>query len=174
MGCKTRTGWRPLIMNMACMISACHHDNVLRETIQMKGNPRTTRWLHTLALALLLLCSAATAQAQAEYTGNTAGDLPLLEASLAETIQAAASGKQDSARLAMETLFHNWRRFRQRNIEGHPADKAFVADLEAIEARLYAASLAVDKENLPDARAELEAARLLLLTVQQRYPAPPA
>lgn len=140
----------------------------------MKDTPRTTRWLHVLALALLLLCNAATVQAQAEYTGNTAGDLPLLEASLSETIQAAASGRQDSARLVMETLFHNWRRFRQRNIEGHREDKTFVADLEAIGERLFAASLAVDKENLPDARAELEAARLLLLAVQQRYPAPPS
>ena len=140
----------------------------------MKNTPLWIRWLHTLTLALFLLCSAATVQAQAEYTGNTAYDLPLLEASLAETIQAAGSGKQDSARLAMETLFHNWRRFRQRNIERHPEDKTFVADLEAIEQRLFAASLAVDKENLPDARAELEAARLLLLAVQQRFPAPPS
>jgi hypothetical protein len=171
---KTRAGRHPLTTSKVRSISSYHDDNVLRETWLMKDTLHLTRWHHTLALALLLLCSAATAQAQAEYTGNTAGDLPLLEASLAETIQAAASGKQDSARLAMETLFHNWRRFRQRNIEGHPEDKAFVTDLEAIEQRLFAASLAVDKENLPDARAELEAARLLLLAVQQRYPAPPS
>jgi hypothetical protein len=94
-----------------------------------------------------------------------------MEGSLAATIEAAASGNQAQARLAMEILYHNWRLFRQKNIEGHPEDKAFVADFEAIEDRLYAASKAVDKKDLPDARAEMDAARLLLLTLQQRYPA---
>lgn len=126
-------------------------------------------WLQAVVLALAF-ATGGISGAQEQFTGAVRDDLPLMAGSVAATAQAAASGDQDKARLAMETLYHNWRLFRQRNIDAHPEDKAYPGDFEAIEQRLYAASQAVDMENLPDAGVELDAARLLLLTLQQRYP----
>ncbi len=119
-------------------------------------------------LAALLAVGAGSARGQ--LTADLNHDMALLEQSIVSTIAAIDSGDRSAARLAMETLFQDWRRFRRMDYAGAPEDPQFVPDLDVVEARLYAASQRIDAGDYADARAELEAARIMLLVVRGRHP----
>jgi len=69
----------------------------------------------------------------------------------------------------MKTLFQDWRRFRRMDFGGAPQDLEFVPDMEVVEARLVAASQRVDRGDYAEAPSELAAARIMLLTVRERF-----
>lgn len=126
-----------------------------------------TSWLSCAMLAAILVFGPGVARGQ--MNANLIHDMGLLEQSIVSTIAAIDSGDRSGARLAMETLFQDWRRFRRMDFGGAPDDSQFVPDMEVVEARLYAASQQVDRGNYPEARSELEAARIMLLTVRERH-----
>ena len=107
--------------------------------------------------------------ARGQMNANLIHDMDLLEQSIVSTIAAIDSGDRNAARLAMETLFQDWRRFRRMDFGGAPGDSQFVPDMEVVEARIFAASQQIDRGNYAEARSELEAARIMLLTVRERH-----
>jgi hypothetical protein len=125
------------------------------------------RWRNVFLL--IAAFAAGTVHAQLEMVGNMEKDLALLEGSLLPAISATGDANQDGARLAMEDLYRLWLTFRRMNIEGHPEDTQLAPDVEAIEARLWAASQLIDGGKLFDAHVELESARTLLFTLRVRY-----
>jgi hypothetical protein len=124
------------------------------------------RWLSCF---VLVAAFAAGAAAHAQMVGEMDKDLALLESSFLPAISATGEANQDGARLAMENLYRLWLTFRRMNIEGHPEDAQLAPDLEALEARFWAASQLIDGGKLSDAHVELEAARILLLMLRERY-----
>lgn len=122
------------------------------------------RWMLAMLLALGCIASIPQARAQ-EMTSNFEADMAVINNALSATLAATSANDLPAARVSMEQLYRLWRTFRQRNIEGRPQDAQFAATLIKAEERLYAASLQIDQEKLPAARAELEEARKLLNSV---------
>lgn len=124
-------------------------------------NPNTVRrWM--LALLLALGCFAAVPQARAQMTGIFNTDIVTIESALSAA-QSAAGGKDvAAARVNMEELYRLWRLFRQKNIDGRPNDPQFAPNMMKAEQHLFAATQRIDKEDLPGARKELDAAQILL------------
>lgn len=117
-------------------------------------------------LAALFAVGAGSARGQ--MTADLIHDMALLEQSIVSTVAAIDSGDGDAARVAMETLFQDWRRFRRMDYAGAPKDPQFVPDMDVVEARLFAASQEIDEGNYAGARAELEVARTILRVVRDR------
>lgn len=133
----------------------------------MTGSVSLTTWLSCVMLSAILALGSGVARGQ--MNADLPHDMDLLEQSISATIAAIDSGDRNAARVAMETLFQDWRRFRRMDFDGAPNDSQFVPDMEVVEARLYAASQQIDRENFADARSELEAARIMLLMVRERF-----
>ena len=126
-----------------------------------------TSWVSCLMLSAMLALGPSVARGQ--MNADLPHDMDLLEQSISATIAAIDSGDGDASRVAMETLFQDWRRFRRMDFDGAPQDPEFVPDMEVVEARLFAASQQIDRGNYADARSELAAARIMLLTVRDRF-----
>jgi hypothetical protein len=126
-----------------------------------------TSWLSCLMLSAMLALGPGVARGQ--MNADVPHDMDLLEQSISATIAAIDSGDRDAARVAMETLFQDWRRFRRMDFDGAPQDPEFVPDMEVVEARIFAASQRIDRGDYAEARSELAAARIMLLTVRERF-----
>lgn len=131
----------------------------------MSKRNRPMTWLQVLTV----IAGFAAGAVHAQMIGDLQNDMALLDAALVPALSATGEENQDKSRLAMEELYHLWLTFRRMNIDAHPDDARLVSDLDAIEARLWAASQRVDSGKLSDAHAELEAARILLLMLRERY-----
>ncbi|MGA0024752.1 MAG: hypothetical protein ACO3F9_08905 [Burkholderiales bacterium] len=132
---------------------------MIRELFSMQG-------LRLVLLALVLAAGAL--QARAQMTGDFAGDSAILDNALAATVAATAKSDAEASRLAMEELYRQWRIFRAKNFEAFAGDPQFIADMEKVEAHLFAASQKVDVEDWAAANRELQAAGELLQAVRKR------
>lgn len=126
------------------------------------------RWTQLLLLAFLL--GTGLQQARAQMTGAFAGDLAIVSSDLKAAIAATAAGDADASRLAMEELYRQWRSLRAKNFEAQAADPLFIPEMEKVEARLFAASKLVDKNEWAAANNELQMAEKLLQAVRLRQP----
>lgn len=132
---------------------------MIRELFSMQG-------LRLVLLALVLATGAQ--QAHAQMTGEFAGDAAILDSALSATVAATAKSDAETSRVAMEELYRQWRIFRAKNFEAFAGDPQFIADMEQVEARLFAASRHVDGEDRAAANRELQAAAELLQAVRKR------
>lgn len=135
---------------------------MVRELFSMQG----------LRLVLFALALASGAQqARAQMTGDFAGDAAILDNALSATIAATAKSDAEASRVGMEELYRQWRIFRAKNFEAFAGDPQFLADMEQVEAQLFAASRHVDGEDWTAAHRELQAAAELLQAVRKRLAA---
>ncbi len=126
------------------------------------------KWMQILLLATALVTGAQPVRAQ--MTGEFAGDLAIVSSALASAIAATGRDNADVSREAMEELYRQWRMLRARNFEAQAADPLFLPEMEKVEARLFAASKLVDKNEWAAAHNELLMAEKLLQTVRMRQP----
>lgn len=125
------------------------------------------KWMQVLLLATAF--TAGTQQARAQMTGEFAGDLAIVSRALTSTIAATGSDNAKASRVAMEELYRQWRMLRAKNFEAQAADPLFLPEMEKVEARLFAASKLVDKNEWTAARNELLIAEKLLQAVRMRH-----
>jgi hypothetical protein len=122
-----------------------------------------------LHLILTLMATLAAGAVHAQMVGNLEYDLAMLDGAFTTALDATREVKQEESRLAMELLYGLWRTFRRMNIEAHADDPQFVSDVEMVEARLWAASQLIDNQKPFEAHDQLDAARIVVLQVRQRY-----
>jgi len=126
------------------------------------------KWTQILLLAMALAAGAQPARAQ--MTGEFAGDLAIVSSALTSAITATGRDNANVSREAMEELYRQWRMLRARNFEAQAADPLFLPEMEKVEARLFAASKLVDKNEWAAAHNELLMAEKLLQAVRMRQP----
>jgi len=95
----------------------------------MTGSVSLTTWLSCVMLSAILALGSGVARGQ--MNADLPHDMDLLEQSISATIAAIDSGDRNAARVAMETLFQDWRRFRRMDFDGAPNDSQFVPDMES-------------------------------------------
>lgn len=141
----------------------------------MTGKPLSTsqtgiffKWFPLLLLTVALC--AGTQPAQAQMTGEFAGDLAIISGALKTTIAATAKDDHEAARTAMEELYRQWRMLRAKNFEAKATDPLFIPEMEKVEARLFAASKLIDKNEWAAANNELQMAEKMLQAVRLRQP----
>jgi hypothetical protein len=125
------------------------------------------KWMQVLLLAMAL---AGMQPARAQMTGEFAGDLAIVSSALASAIAATGRDNADVSREAMEELYRQWRMLRAKNFEAQAADPLFLPEMEKVEARLFAASKLVDKNEWAAAHNELLMAEKLLQAVRMKQP----
>ncbi len=128
-----------------------------------------TNWMKYLPLLLAFVLLSASHPARAQMTGNFSTDVAMVNSALATTV--AATGKTDTgaARVAMQELYRLWLQFRAKNYEDPANGPRFVSDMNAVQAKLYAASKLIDDRQLEKAHSELKTADTLLQAARQRH-----
>lgn len=130
------------------------------------------KWLQILFLGVALAIGMH--QARAQMTGNISGDMAIINRALVATVSATAKPDADVSRLGMEELYRQWRIFRARDFEAQSANPSFLANMEKVEASLFAASKLIDNQQWAEARSELLNAQKLLQAVRPAAATKPA
>lgn len=114
--------------------------------------------------------------ATAQMTGYTDKDLAILDGALATAMNATSIAEPDTAKVAMEELFRQWRIFRAKNFGALENSAEILKTLEAAGEKLFAASQLVDQQQLAEANRALHEANTMLMDVRKAIliaPPPP-
>jgi hypothetical protein len=128
-----------------------------------------TNWMKYLPLLLAFVLLSASYPARAQMTGNFSTDVAMVNSALATTLVATGKTDASTSHVAMQELYRLWLQFRAKNYEDPVNGPQFVSDMNAVQAKLYAASKLIDGRQLETAHSELKTADTLLQAARQRH-----